>query len=144
MPAEWYEQLQSVLPETAPPAPSLSLGGVPAQPSTLKAPQEASIAPSNEGSDLSPCFEDDHEEVDGIYPRSVAFSFGEEEPVGSVEPGQVEGVSVILERHLPMGSILPKAAPPLPREDPAPEPVTRRGQGHRDANGKFRRNPAVI
>jgi len=142
MTAEWFEQLQSVLPETAPPSPLLSLGDVSASPSSPEPPPQIPAVTASE-SDASPsCFAGEREgDADEASTSVVPDGVGNN--VVSSASGLVEGAGVILERALPMGSILPKAAPPLPREDPDPEPVTRRGGGYRDAGGKFRRNPAV-
>lgn len=135
MSVELYAQLQSVLPETAPPVPPLSLGAVPSQPPNSGPPPQSFPAPSE---DEPPCFGEGNHDNDYVDGDDAV-----EEAVDAAVPERCEGAGVILERALPLGSLLPRALPPLPREESEPEAVSRRGRGGRDANGRFRRNPAV-
>lgn len=150
MTSEWYEQLRSVLPESAP-SPAVFSGGVfPAAPpeSPLEDMpvcgepvaggdwEDAVISPVESlaeasGSGDASVFEAEPEDGDGIP--------GDAEPSGLA----LEGSGVILERTLPLGCRFPHNPPPLPREDPEPEPVTGRGRSARAGDGRFRRNPAV-
>lgn len=42
-----------------------------------------------------------------------------------------------------MGDVATRRVPPMPMEDPCPEPVRRRGGVRHDVEGKLRRNPSV-
>lgn len=149
MTSEWNEQPHPVLPETSSSPPHLAHGEnfpQPLNPLPDDAASGMSDSEASDGSDFS-----GGEEWGWDSPSDGwGGSFAPYEPYSSDGPeyyefeewdaANVGGAGGTLE-YPPI--ILPRSVPPLPREDPEPEPVTRRGGGPRGPGGRFRHNPAL-